>query len=87
MIKFITQFERFAGFIKGLVEQYLMRIFSNGLWEEIREELRLYKTNNLSEMMNKAHAIEGNNIVVAKVVGDYRDTGGGIGVFLFKEEQ
>lgn len=37
--------------------------------------------------MNKAHAIEENNLGVAKAVGDNKDTGRGIGVFLFKEEQ
>lgn len=58
-----------------------------GLWEEIREEMRLYKTNKLLEVMNKAHAIEENNLGVAKAVGDNKDTGRGIGVFLFKEEQ
>jgi len=57
--EFITQFERFTGVIKGLNEQYLMKIFSNGLWEEIRAELKLYKTTNLSEIMSEAHAIEG----------------------------
>jgi len=84
--EFITQFERFAGVIKGLDEQHLMKIFSNGLQEEIRAELKLYKTINLSKIMNQVHTIEGKNIAITNVVQDYRDIGGG-GVFLFKEEQ
>jgi len=54
-----------------LDEQYLIRIFANGLREVIRAELKLYKTKNLSEIVNKAHNIEVKNIVVAKAAGDY----------------
>jgi len=52
----------------------LIRIFVNGLWDEIKSELKLYKTENLSKMMNKAHAIEGKSVVVAnaKASWDYR---------------
>ncbi|RDX95039.1 hypothetical protein CR513_22489, partial [Mucuna pruriens] len=48
--EFITQFDRLEGAVKGLDEQYLMGIFSNGLREEFWAELKLHKR------MMKKHA-------------------------------
>jgi len=41
--EFIPQFQRLAGVIKGFDEQHLMRIFLNGLREEIRAKLSCIK--------------------------------------------
>ncbi|RDX66030.1 hypothetical protein CR513_55248, partial [Mucuna pruriens] len=67
MAEFTTKFERLAGVMKGLDEQFFMRIFSNGLRKEIRVELKLHKGKSLSGMMNKAHVIKEKNIAIAKV--------------------
>jgi len=48
-----------------------MRIFLNGLWEEIIAKLKLY--HNLSEMMKKTHATERENIAVVKITTEQRN--------------
>lgn len=39
--EFVSQFERYAGALKGLDEEHLMDVFLNGLRKEVSAELKL----------------------------------------------
>ncbi|KOM32079.1 hypothetical protein LR48_Vigan01g163500 [Vigna angularis] len=56
--EYIEQFEQYAGFLKGIQQDYLIGIFLNGLKEDIKAEVKLYEPKNLAELMMKAQMVE-----------------------------
>ncbi|KAJ1413258.1 Retrotransposon gag domain [Sesbania bispinosa] len=71
--EFVEQFEKYAGALKGVEQEYLMSVFLNGLMKEIAAEVKLYEPNSLSKMMSKELMIEEKNVAV----GEYGRYGGG----------
>ncbi|KAJ1437554.1 Retrotransposon gag domain [Sesbania bispinosa] len=71
--EFVEKFEKYAGALKGVEQEYLMSVFLNGLRKEIAAEVKLYEPKSLSEMMSKALMIEEKNLAV----GEYGRYGGG----------
>ncbi|WVZ14456.1 hypothetical protein V8G54_012022 [Vigna mungo] len=64
--EYIEQFEQYAGFLKGIPQDYLVGIFLNGLKEEIKAEVKLYEPNNLLELMMKAQMVEEKVRIISK---------------------
>ncbi|XP_022637052.1 uncharacterized protein LOC111241703 [Vigna radiata var. radiata] len=64
--EYIEQFEQYAGFLKGIPQDYLVGIFLNGLKEEIKAEVKLYEPSNLPELMMKAQMVEEKVRIISK---------------------
>jgi len=54
--------------LKGINQDYLVGIFLNGLKEEVKAEVKLYKPANLAELMMKAQMVEEKIRVIAKII-------------------
>jgi len=65
---YIEKFEQYAGFLKGINQDYLVGIFLNGLKEEVKAEVKLYEPANLAELMMKAQMVEEKIRVTAKTI-------------------
>lgn len=74
--EYVTQFEKFAGMVNGVGEDYLMDIFLNGLKEEVGAEVKLYEPQHLSTMMKKTLMIDQKNQAVLKTGGATWNKGG-----------
>jgi len=56
--EYIEQFEMYAGFLKGIEQEYLVGIFLNGLKDDIKAEVKLYDLATLADLMLKAQMVE-----------------------------
>ncbi|XP_027905741.1 uncharacterized protein LOC114165287, partial [Vigna unguiculata] len=56
--EYIQKFEMYAGFLKGIEQEYLVGIFLNGLKDDIKAEVKLYDPATLADLMLKAQMVE-----------------------------
>ncbi|KAF1891370.1 hypothetical protein Lal_00017002 [Lupinus albus] len=63
---YVEEFEKYAGALKAINHDFVRKIFLDGLKEEIRVEVMLYKLETLPEVIQKAILIEQKNVIVEK---------------------
>ncbi|XP_047174278.1 uncharacterized protein LOC124841941 [Vigna umbellata] len=64
--EYVEKFEQYAGFLKGIHQDYLVGIFLNGLKEEIKAEVKLYEPSTLPKLMMKAQMVEAKVRIISK---------------------
>ncbi|XP_022643204.1 uncharacterized protein LOC111242769 [Vigna radiata var. radiata] len=72
--KYIEQFEQYAGFMKGMQQDYLVGIFLNVLKEDIKAEVKLYEPQNLAQMVEEKVRVitKGDSLTVQLQSNTYR---------------
>lgn len=66
--------------MKGIERDYLIGIFLNGLKEDIKAEVKLYKSINLVKLMMKAQVVEEKNQSYSKIGTHRMETGAIVGI-------
>ncbi|XP_073225760.1 uncharacterized protein [Cicer arietinum] len=64
--EYVELFEKYAGALREVNQDFVRGIFLNGLKEEIKAEVKLYDLATLSELIQKAILVEQKNLVLLK---------------------
>ncbi|XP_058756529.1 uncharacterized protein LOC131629765 [Vicia villosa] len=76
VVEYMEKFERLVAPLRREERIMLDSIFLNGLKEEIQAELKLYESQGLSDLMDRALLIEEKNEVCQKKGSSWKDRGG-----------
>ncbi|KAF1889275.1 hypothetical protein Lal_00024598 [Lupinus albus] len=63
---YVEEFEKYAGALKEIIQEFIRVVFLNGLKEELRVEVKLYDLETLQDVIHKTILIEQKNLVVQK---------------------
>ncbi|XP_073225291.1 uncharacterized protein [Cicer arietinum] len=64
--EYVELFEKYAGALREVNQDFVRGVFLNGLKEEIKAEVKLYELTNLSELIQKAILVEQKNLILTK---------------------